>query len=193
MIQPEPEKKKGFLDRLPKLGRVSQLVLLIGIFLIIFIPLMLINNQQPAKQAELKATLVNLERILAVEETPKAKFEAELAQIEADTETAKAIFPNTSQSPKIIDSLLELAELNDIYVTQTKVTTSQPKETIGPILTIQLGLKGQVPNFQNFLLALDNTLPTSQITQVTFTIAGKEGEEDTANITIDILCYEGSK
>jgi hypothetical protein len=194
MIQPEtPEKKKGFLDRLPRLGRTSQLVLLIGVFLILFIPLMLISNQQPAKQIELKATLANLERILAAEETPKAKLEAELAQINAETEAAEAIFPNTSQSPEILDSLFELAELNDIYVTQTKVSTSQPKETIGPILTIQIGLKGQVPKFQNFLLALDDKLPTSQITKVTFTIAGEEGEEDTASITIDILCYEGSK
>ena len=194
MIQPEtPEKKKSFLDRLPKLGRVSQLVLLVGGFLIIFIPLWVINQQQQEQQTELRATLANLDKVLAVEETPKAKLEAELAQIKADTEVTKAIFRNTSQSPEIIDSLLELAELNDIYVTQTKVSTSQPKEAIGPLLTIQLGLKGQVPKFQNFLLALDDKLPTSQIKQLTFTIAGEEGEEDTASITIDISCYEGSK
>jgi hypothetical protein len=194
MIQTEtPEKKKGFLDRLPKLGRVSQLVLLIGGFLVIFIPIWVINQQQPEQQTELKATLANLEKILAVEETPKAKLEAELAQIKAETEATKAIFPNPSQSPEILDSLLNLAELNDIYVTQTKVSTSQPKEAIGPILTLNLTLKGQVPKFQNFLLALDNKLPTSQIKQLTFTIAGEEGAEDTASITIDIFCYEGSK
>jgi hypothetical protein len=191
MIQPEPEKKKGFLGKLPKMGRTSQLVLLIGIFLVLLIPLMVVNNQQAAKQTELKATLANLNKILAAEETPKARLEAELAQINAETETTKAIFPNTSQSPAIINSLLELAEQNDIYVTQTKVSTSQPKEAMGPILTIQLGLRGQIPKFQNFLLALDNTLPTSRITQVTFTVAGKEGEEDTATTTIDVLCYEG--
>jgi hypothetical protein len=190
MIQPEtPEKKKSFLDRLPKLGRVSQLVLLIGGFLIIFIPLWVINQQQPEQQTELKATLVNLNKILAVEETPEAKLEAELAQIKAETEAAQAAFPNTNQSPEIIDSLLELAELNDIYVTQTNVSTSPPKGAIGPVLTITLGLKGQVPKFQNFLLALDDKLPTSQIKQLTFTIAVEEGEEDTASITIDILCY----
>jgi hypothetical protein len=50
-----------------------------------------------------------------------------------------------------------------------------------------------VPKFQNFLLALDNKLPTSQIMKVTFTMVGEEGEEDTASITIDILCYEGSE
>src|SRR4030042_59837 len=194
MIQPETtEKKKGLADRLPKLGRLSQLILLIGVFLIIFIPIWFIDQQQSKKQTELKATLANLDRILAVEETPKAKLEAELAQVTAETEATKALFPNPNQSPAILNSLLELAALNDIYVTQTKVSTSQAKEAIGLTLTIQLGLKGQVPKFQNFLLALDNELPTSQIMKLTFAMVGEEGEEDTASITIDILCYEGSE
>jgi hypothetical protein len=192
MIQPEApeEKKKGLAERLPKLGRLSQLILLIGVFLIIFVPLWLLNQQQPGKQNELRATLANMNSILAVEETPKAKLEAELAQVQAETEAIRAIFPTTSQSPEIIDSLLEIAELNDIYVMQTKVSTSESEDAIGPSLIIQLGLNGQVPKFQNFLLALDNKLPTSQITKLTFTVVGEEGEEDTANITIDILCYE---
>ncbi len=193
MIQPEtPEKKKSLLDRLPRLGRVSQLALLIGIFLILFIPLWLINQQQPAKQVELKATLANLEKVLAVEETPKAKLEAELEQIKAETEATKAVFPNPNRAPEILDTLLELARLNDVYVTQTRITTSKPAKVIGPVLTIELGLKGQVPKFQNFMLALDNKLPTAQIKQVAFAIAGKEGEHDTASLIIDILCYEGS-
>jgi hypothetical protein len=195
MIQPETtEKKKGLLDRLPRMGRLSQLILLIGAFLIIFIPIWLIDQQQSKRQNELKATLTNLNRILAIEETPKAKLEAELAQVTAETEATKAIFPNLNQSPAIIDSLIELASLNDIYITQTKVSSSpQGKEAIGPTLTIQLSLKGQVPKFQNFLLALDNKLPTSQIKKLSFSIAGEEGVEDTASITIDILCYEGSE
>ena len=170
MIQPEApeEKKKGLPERLPKLGRLSQLILLIGVFLIIFIPLFLLNQQQPAKQSELKATLENLNKILAVAETPKARLEAELAQATAETEATKAVFPDTSQSPEIIDSLLELAELNDICVTQTKVSISEPENTIGPILRIEIGLRGQIPKFQNFLLALDDQLPTSQIKTIEF-------------------------
>ena len=194
MIQPKaPEKKKSLLDRLPKLGRVSQLVLLIGIFLILFVPLFLINQQQPAREAELQATLANLQKIVAVEETPKAKLEAEMAQIKAETESSKAVFPNPNRAPEILDTLLELARLNDIYVTQTRITISRPDKAIGPILAVELGLKGQVPKFQNFLLALDNKLPTAQIKRATFTIAAKEGEYDTASIIIDIYCYEGSK
>jgi len=194
MIQPEtPEKKKGFLDRLPKLGRASQLVLFIGVFLIIFIPLWLINQQQPERQSQLEATLSNLQRILATGQTPKANYEAELAQATADSEAAKAAFPLPNQAPEILDSLLALAQLNDIYVTQTAITTSTPTGSIGPVLTFTLGLKGQIPKFENFLLALDTKLPTSQIKQFTFTVAGVGAEYDTASITIDVLCYGGGK
>jgi hypothetical protein len=189
MTQPESEKKKGFLDRLPTLGRVSQLILLIGGFLIIFIPLWLLNQQQPQRQAESETTLTNLQKILSVEQTPKAKFETELAQDTAEIEAAKAIFPSSKQTPEILDSLLELAELNDIYITQTKVSTETPGKYIGPILTITLGLRGQVPKFENFLLGLDTKFPTSQIKQLQFIVAGTEEEYDTATMSIDILCY----
>jgi hypothetical protein len=190
MIQSEtPEKKKGLLDRLPKMGRISQLILLIGVFLIIFIPLWMINQQQPEKQATLSATLVNLQKILSGGQAPKTNFEAELAQVTAEAEAAKAVFPSSDQAPEIIDSLLELAELNDINVTQTAVSISRPAGAIGPVLTITLGLKGQVPKFQNFLLALDTKLPTSQITSVNFTIAGVEEAEDTAGVTLNVFCY----
>lgn len=193
MMQPESEQKKGILDRLPKLGRISQLVLIIGIFLIIFVVLLFTNNQQQSTRNSLEATLSNLQKVSTVEQTPKAKYEAELAQLTAETEAAKAVLPSTSNTPEILDTLLDMAELNDIYVTQTKVSTATQKGAIGPVLTIDLGLTGQVPKFQNFLLALDDRLPTSQITQLTFTIASGEATEDTAKISISILCYEGSE
>jgi hypothetical protein len=191
MIKPEePQKKRSSLSRLPKLSRVSQLMLVVGIFLILFIPLWIIYQQQPAKQAELKATLSNLQKILSVQETPKGKLEAELKQVDAETETAKAVYPDPDRVPEIIESLLELAELNGIYITQTKVSTSQPADSIGQILTFNLNMQGQVPMFQNFLLALYDKFPTHQVKQATFTIAQKEGEKDAASLTIDILCYE---
>src|SRR4030042_1789425 len=190
MIQPEEqEKKKGILDRLPKMGRISQLILIIGIFLVIFVPIFMINQQQAPKQAQLNATLANLRKIVSVNQAPKTNFEAELAQITAEAEANKAAFPSTNQAPEILDSLLELANLNDIYVTQTSVSTTSPKGAIGPALTITMGLTGQVPKFKNFLLALDNKLPTSQIRQATFTVATTKEAQDTASVTIDIFCY----
>ena len=192
MVEPEAP-RKSFLDRLPKLSRVSQLLLLIGIFLVLFIPLLLINQQQGQKQDQLRATLANLQKALAAEDNPQAKLQAELEQLQTETESARATYPHPDSSPEILDSLLELAELNDIHITSTSVATSQPKEAIGPVITVKLGLKGQVPRFQNFLLALDERFPSSRVKQLSFTIATEEGEEDTASLTIEIYCYEASE
>lgn len=192
MLQPEGEKKKGFLDRLPKLGRISQLVLVIGIFLLVFIPLFIINQHQPETQAQLNASLSNLQKMVSIQQTPKAQFEADLAQASADTEAAKAAFPDSKGVPQMLETLRKLADDNDIYITATKVSTATPKGGIGPVLTVTLNLKGQVPLFQNFLLGLDTKLPTSQITKVTFTMATVEGEYDTATIVINVQSYGGS-
>jgi hypothetical protein len=59
------------------------------------------------------------------------------------------------------------------------------------VIAFQFTLKGQVPDFQNFLLAVDDGLPTSQITQVNITVAVVESEQDTADVKIDVLCYGG--
>jgi hypothetical protein len=186
-------KKKGFLDRLPKLGRVSQLVLLIGIFLLIFVPLFVINQKQPETQTGYQNTLANLQRIISGEQAPKAKYEADLVQATADAAAERASFPAPDQAPEILDKLLGMAEDNDIYVTNTSITSTTPKGSIGPVLTFTLGFKGQIPKFENFMLALDTKLPSSQIKQFTFTTAATEQEYDTASIAIDVLCYGGTK
>lgn len=192
MTSPETKKKnKGLLERLPKLGRVSQLVLIVGIFLVLFIPLWIINQQQPAKQAQLETTLINLQRILGAEQTPKTEYEAELAQAKAETEAARAVYPTPNQSPEILATILDLASQNDIYVIKTAVSTSSG--SLGTILTFSLGLEGQIPKFQNFLLALGEKLPTSQIKTVSFTVSQGGQEYDAASIAINVSCYSGKK
>lgn len=196
---PEPEKKKGLLDRLPRLGKTSQLILVVGIFLLLFIPLGFLYLQQPAEQDQLKGTLANLEKILAAPTTKKEMLESQVKQAESDLTKAKAVFPQPDQSPEIIAGLLELAKANGITVTRTKVSISKQSTTIGkskieyPLLIFDISLKGQVPKFQNFLLALDTKFPTCQMKKVNFAIAAREGDEDTASMTINVLCNEGSE
>ncbi len=197
MIKPNEPKKKGRLDKLLRLGRGSQLALIVGVFLVIFIPTWLVHQQQPTKQTELKGTLSNLEKILAVEQTPKEKLEAEFNRAAAELAEAKAVFPGANQSPEIIEGLLKLAEANDIYVTGTKVSADQRtlSKTEGAVewsvLTFDMSLKGQMPKFQNFLLALDSDFPTCQIKEATFRMAEKEGDEDTASLKLEVFCYQG--
>jgi hypothetical protein len=72
------------------------------------------------------------------------------------------------------------------------VTVGNDKITF-QVLTFVLDLKGQVANFQNFLLALEGKLPTSEIKAVNITVAEKKGEEDTATVKLDVFCYGSSK
>jgi hypothetical protein len=198
MIQRKPQKKKrkGLTGKLPKLGRAGQLGLIVGVFLIIFVPTWLVYQQQPERQAELKTTLSNLERILAISQTPKEKLQTELNEAEGGLEVSRPVFPSINQSPEIGDKLLGLAKANDISVTGTKMSVSpralsKDKGAIEwSVLTFEMNLKGQVPKFQNFILALDNEFPTCQVAGATFTTAEKEGEEDRATIKIEVFCYE---
>jgi hypothetical protein len=194
VIQPETEKKgTGVIERLPKLGRISQLMLVIGIFLVIFIGLWFINQKQTEPQSGYQSQIANLQRIISGEQTPKSKYEADLAQVTAEATAARAAFPAPNQAPEILDTLLEMAQSNDIYVTSTSVTSTTPKGSIGAALNFTLGFKGQIPMFENFMLALDTKLPSSQIREYTFTVATSEQEYDTASISIDVLCYGENK
>ena len=194
MIQPEePGKKGNFLDRLPKLGWLSRLMLLVGIFLIIFVPLLMIYGQQPVTRAGLEHELSLLEKTLAAPVTKKELLEAERSQVEAEMEVAKEQFPAPAQVLEIIESLLELAEDNDIDVLGVteptwRETVAEEGDTLGwPVSTFLIDVEGQVPQFQNFILALDNKLHTCQVREVSIEVASVEGEEDTATVVIDVF------
>ena len=200
MIKPEPKKeKKSLVERLPKVGRASRVALIVGIFAIVFVSLIFVGQQQAPRQAQLKKDIATLQRGLGTGTItePREKLEAQIRQVEAETEAARALFPTSDQMPEIMDGLLKLAQANDVDVTNTGITITQKPLAIGgkqiayDVFTFQLALRGQVPDFQNFLLALDDRLPTSQISQVNITVAAEASEEDTAAVTVDVYCYGG--
>ena len=112
--QKETRKKTSFVDKLHKLTRMSHLIVLCGVFLVIFIAALFFYYQQPARQAELKVELLSLQRIIEKPSTQKEVLEAELNKVEAELEAAKESFPQLEQSVYIVDVLYELAESNDI-------------------------------------------------------------------------------
>ncbi|MBM3176021.1 MAG: hypothetical protein FJZ93_09965, partial [Chloroflexi bacterium] len=67
MIQPEPKKKqkKSIAEQLPKMGRASRIALIVGVFLIVFVSLIFVGNQQASRQAELRKNIVTLQRGLS--------------------------------------------------------------------------------------------------------------------------------
>jgi len=57
-----------------------------------------------------------------------------------------------------------------------------------PVLSYSLSLTGQVANFQNFLIAVGQKLPSSQFTSITISPATVEGELDNASISMQVYC-----
>lgn len=187
-IQPKDKKKSNIADRLPKLGKVSQLILLIGIFAIIMVPLTLIERQQPVKQTELKGTLSNLEKILAATPARGEDLQSQIDKINAEIDITNQLYPDTDQIFNIIDILLELALLNDVTV--TRITAEEPqsdeKQERFNSISFEINLTGQVPRFQNFILSVNDRFPTSEFNSVNISIAAEEETEDTATIEFDI-------
>lgn len=200
----DKKKEKSLLERLPKLSRTSQTILILALLIAVFLPTYLIYYQQPRARAGLESSRISLQKILEVELTPKARLEADLIKTRDETVAARAAYPNPNQVPELVNHLIGLAKQNDVKVTETQVSISKlpapresgkdkttPAERIDTIVSIRLGLKGQVSHFQNFLLALDSQFPTARIKQVNFAISSEEGEEDTGGLSLDIMCYQG--
>ncbi len=195
------KKKKGILERLPRLSRTSQTILILAMLVAMFVPTYLIYYQQPKTRAALESSLATLQKVLAAEQTPKERLEADLKRAQEQLAAARALYPDPNHVPELVNSLIGLAEQNDIDVTETKVTASKlpppkdtkkdkaPAERIEDILTAEMTLKGQVSHFQNFLLALDKQFPTIRIKKAAFTISSEEGKEDTCTLSLLVFCY----
>jgi cell division protein FtsL len=189
------KKKPTLSSRLPKLGRVSRLILLIGIFLIILIPLILIQNQQRANQVDYEQQIQMLQKILAKPYTQLTSVEDEIQKAKADLTSIENKFPAENRTADIVDELIKLAGRNDVDV--TKVTTSISEETVVmgtakvtyPSMLCTINIKGDSAKFQNFLIEI-NRLETGNIASINMTMTTLASEFDTATITIDILLSE---
>jgi hypothetical protein len=189
MRQDGTKAKSSLFARLPRISPVLRIILFVGIFLIIAIPLFLIYSQQQARQAELNQQYPMLEKALGAlgtQESPevlKKRMDGDLKIAQNELGTIKAAFPNPDQIPEIIDSLIELAKANGIEITKTQVATSKSSISVGndvlehPVVVFNIDLRGQVPKFQNFLLALNSKFPTSELKVVNFKIPAVLSEE----------------
>ncbi len=194
MIQrKEQEKKKTLLSRLPRFSRVVWIMLLLGVFLIMAVPMAMIYQQQPLKQAELEHELSLLQKISGASMTQGDQLRLQLKIAEKQVEIAKGSFPRLDQGLEIIRGLLELAEANGIDVrgTETILSDKNKDPTDYSVVTYVIHASGQVPEFQNFLLVLNREFPTCQVKEVLFGITNEEGKEDKAVLTIDITLYKG--
>jgi hypothetical protein len=193
----DKKKSESPVKNLPKLGQASRIILIIGFFIIVFVALYIVNAQQEPKQAELKLNIANLERGLAVgtKTDTRGNLGAEVKKVEAQIESGRELFPMPDQTPELMDRLLTLAKEYELDVTKTSMSATKKTLDIGAqkiaydAFTLTLQFEGLAPNFQNFLLALDEGMPTAQIKAVSILIAEEKGDPDNTSVTLEVLTY----
>jgi hypothetical protein len=202
MKQDESKGKSTRSIKLPRISPVARLILIIGIFLVIAIPLYLTLSQQQVRKAELVQQYSMLEKALGKPEPVdflKNELDTDIAKAKKELTNIKTVFPNADQSPEIIDDLMALARENDIEITKALIATESGELKVGtdvmkyPVSNFDISLKGQVPKFQNFLWELNSKFPTSKIEKVYFRIPEKVDEEDTANIVLSVFNNQGAQ
>jgi len=188
-------KKKEKIQRAPRLSKTSRIVLVAGIFFVTMIPLFLFYQAQPANQAALSNQLFALQKLAEASKGKSTPVETEIAQAAKELKVAKEAFPRVDSAPDMLEEMLVLAKANGIEVTSTSITRSKRTITQGkqkidfPLLILRLGVRGQVPKFQNFLLSLDSKFPLYRVTELNIDIAQTEKEQDKATITLEVVCF----
>ena len=188
-------KKKEKIPRAPRLSKTSRIVLVVGIFFVTMIPLFLFYQAQPANQAALSNQLFTLQKLAEASKAKSTPVETEIAQAAKELKVAKEAFPRMDSAPDMLEEMLAMAKANGIEVTSTSITRSKRTITQGkqkidfPLLILRLGVRGQVPKFQNFLLSLDSKFPLYRVTELNIDIAQTEKEQDKATITIEVVCF----
>ncbi len=191
----QEEQKKRFLDRLPKLGRASLFMLMAGVFLLFFVPMLLVNRQQASLQEAYRQELSNLQVILATPATEKERLEAENERAEAELAIAQELLLSSRQNIAIVEGIMDLAEQSDITIVSLETTEpkAEDQDPEYPFLTYKVSLQGQIPKFQNFLLAMDqdarfkySRVNIEDPNTIIFEIGEDAGDEDLATLELRV-------
>ena len=185
--------KSNISQRLPRLSTSVWLILILALFLIVMAPMVTGYIEQVSQQAAIQ---LQIDQVQSQIDELNAKMASqttattEAARMKADLEAAKLQYKNIGDNPEVSKMLMDLAW--DYDITITSMTVSQViNKMLGsdyPVLTYALSMTGQVANFQNFLLAVGNKLPSSHFISVTIKPATVEGELDNASINMQVYC-----
>ncbi len=167
-----------------QISRLSQLFLILGIFLIIFIALVTILKGQIKTQEKLKNDIALAKSILAKPIATATDLKAKIKAAETELQAAEALFPKLEQSLEITGDLFRLANQCQLKVTglSTTVTKKKVDKIDYDILNLELKFEGQITNMLSFIVKLETLLPTAEIVLVSFDRAVEEKKLDVGKV-----------
>jgi hypothetical protein len=185
--------KSNIFQKLPRLSTAIWLLIVSALFLIVAIPMFLSFFSELSTQTLLKSQLAQLQtryNDLQKQTGSQAALLTEVTTLKSDIDKSRLSYRNIEDSIEVSQALIDLAWKYDITINNLTMSQGMGKYSglDYPVLTYVLDLTGQVPAFQNFLLAVGNKLPSSEAVKVVFSPAVEQGQLDKAAITIRVVC-----
>jgi len=173
---------------LPKIGRITQLILVLGIFVIVSGALFLIWRGQVETQENLKKDLALARTLLAKPPITLADLEDKIKAAEAELKATEALFPKLEQSLEITDSLIKLAERFNLRVTgmSTRVISKKIEKVDYQVINLELELQGSIASILGFIAKLVKELPAAEIASVSLDKAKTVRELDVGKIGLHV-------
>lgn len=180
---------------MPKISRITQLILVLGILLILFVALFMVWQGQVKAQENLKKELTSARTILAKPSPPKlTDLEAKIRAAEAELRATEALFPPLEQSLDITDNLFKLAKQSQLEVVgmSTAIIKKKIDKVDYQVIHLELELEGQIASMVGFIDKLKTELPTAEIVSVSLDKSVEVKELDKGKVGLYIYVRRGS-
>ena len=184
-----------------KLTKTSWLIIIVGGFIIILAGLGIVRSQQVNEQSELSEKLALAQSKLQAIQLDRLSYrqkelEQQLSETISQSKTGRAILSQPIGSITISDIVFDIAEANNVEVTEISSSGMAQNELEGvPCLTLPLITKveGEVTDLVSFITQLNEDLATGAVQSLEISIPATTSEQKpSANIQLVIYTYQGS-
>jgi len=182
-----------------RLTKTSWLVIIIGVFIIMFAGLGAVRYQQVRQQNQLTEELasaqsklkgIQLEQLSNRQE----ELEQQLSQTISQSEATKSALSQPIQSITISDTLFDIAEANSVNVMEVSTSGLASEELAGitySVLPLTARVEGELTNLASFITQLNGEFETGVIKSVEINVPEATSRNTIANIQMVIYAYQG--
>ena len=157
----------SIFQKLPRLSTSVWLLIIFALVLVAAVPMITAYIDATSQQALLRDRLSKLQAQYAglqKQITPQGALATQVNQLKSEVEAARLVYGNACDGVETSQDLINMAWQYDVTITSlvaNPVTVKiQGKEYPG--ISYVLNMRGQVANFQNYLIEVGNKFPSSR-------------------------------
>ncbi|MFC1913799.1 hypothetical protein ACFLXF_00780 [Chloroflexota bacterium] len=183
-----------------KLGKTSLLIIVLGIFIIVFGSLGLTRSQQVEKKSQLEDEIAIADTRLSnlqLKElyTQKEELEEELNDSLSQLEVARAVLRQSIESANVTESLFQIASASGVEIASISSSGISEGELDGikcSVVKLTIGVVGDLPNLISYVTRLNTDLTTGLVTSTQIGVSSDTQEEMESEATEEEEEEEGT-